>query len=316
MSSKANRNGYGARTKVALTLAAAVALFTLAACGSDSSDASNSNSKIDITKKIDLSAVQKDESLAAQLPASIKSSGTIKAVIDPGFPVNNYYAPDGKTIVGLSPDLLEAVGKVLGVKIDVSTGKLTSIIPALQSGRYDMAGMLLTDSAERRKVIDLVDFEKGLQELLVQDGNPKKIDSLATTCGQKVAVAEGGEPVNLLEEQSTKCLADGDKAVSILRFPEVSQALLAVKNGRADATITNFTKSEYEVEGSQGTLQLAGEPFSPGLTGWGLPKNSALTDPIVGAIDALIKQGTYAKIFTKWKLEEAQVTAAVVNGGS
>jgi len=258
--------------------------------------------------------VQKVDSIAAELPDAIKSSGVIHAVIDPGFPVNNYYDTDGKTVIGVSPDLLEAVGQVLGVKIQISTAKLATIIPALQAGRFDMAGMVLTDSAAREAQVDLIDFEQAGQELLVQKGNPSQLSTMEDTCGHTIAVAEGGHPVALLTKQSASCTAAGKKAVTIKQFPDVNQAILAVQNNRADATITDFTKSAYEVGHSKGTLEQAGDPFAPSKAGWAVPKNSPLTPALSDAIDALIQDGTYASILAKWQIAQAKVSKAVVNG--
>jgi polar amino acid transport system substrate-binding protein len=298
-----SRPGAGLSRTAKTTIALLATLTLAAACGSNDSSGSNP-----------APSGSKNPSLAAQLPDSVKSSGVINAAIDPHFAVNNYYDSDGKTVIGLSPDLLAAVGQVLGVKINTSTVKLASIIPGLQAGRYDMAGMVLTDSTEREQQIDLVNFQQAGQEFLVPKGNPSKIATLADTCGHKIAVAEGGTPVTLLQKQSAACTASGQPEVTVQQFPDVNQAILAVQNNRSDATITNFTKSAYEVEHSNGTLELSGDPFAATLAGWGLPKNSPLTKPISDAINALIADGTYAKIFAKYQLTKAQLPKVVING--
>ncbi len=298
------RFGRSAVTAVAL----AAALILVAACGSKSGAAAGSNST-----NVSGSTIPTNKTLAAELPSAVKSAGVVNAAIDPSFPVNNYYAGDGKTVVGLSPDLLAAVGEELGVKINISTVKLASIIPGLQSGRYDIAGMVLTDTTAREKEIDLVDFQQAGQELVVPKGNPSKISSLADTCGHKIAVAAGGTPVTLLEKQSTACAASGKPAVSIQQFPDVNQAILAVENNRADATISDFTKTGYELKHSSGALELSGSQFATTLAGWGVPKNSKLTKALSDAIDTLIGNGTYAKIFAKYQLKQAQLPKVLVN---
>jgi polar amino acid transport system substrate-binding protein len=175
---------------------------------------------------------------------------------------------------------------------------------------------VLTDSSVREKQIDLIDFEQAGQELLVQSGNPAHLNSLAGTCGHKIAVAESGTPVTVLQAQSTKCTSSGKPAVTIQQFPDVNQAFLAVQNNRADATITDFTKSGYEVQHSGSTLEQVGSPFAAAKAGWGVPKNSPLGKALGNAIDELIKNGTYSKIFGKYHLTKAQLPQAVVNSAS
>jgi polar amino acid transport system substrate-binding protein len=296
-----------------------VAMVALAACGSSSqgTDPGTSASSSGATASGASATVQAaSASLSADLPAAIRKSGVLRAAIDPSFPVNNYYASDGKTVIGLSPDLLTAVAQVLGLKLQISAVSLATIIPGIAAGRYDMAGMVLLDSSAREQQIDLVDFQRAGQELLVSSGNPAHVTSLADTCGHKIAVAAGGDPVTLLQAQSATCTSEGKSAVTIQQFPNVNQALLAVEDNRADATITDFTKSGYEVSHSNGQLELVGAQFAATDAGWGVPKGSSLGKAIKDAIDELITNGAYAKIFAKYQLTEAGLPQAVINAAA
>jgi polar amino acid transport system substrate-binding protein len=289
--------------------AAVAAVIGLTACGSSSSSGSSGSTSAATT-------LTANPTLKAELPASVRKSGVLRAAIDPSFPINNYYASDGKTVIGLSPDLLVDVAQVLGLKLQVSAVSLATIIPAMQAGRYDMAGMVLLDSSAREQQIDLVDFQRAGQELLVPSGNPSHVTSLSSTCGQTIAVAEGGDPVTILQAQSAKCTSAGQKAVTIQQFPNVNQALLAVEANRAAATITDFTKSGYEVQHSNGQLKLVGTQFSATDAGWGVLKGSSLGKALQGAIDELIKDGTYSKVFQKYQLSQAELPQAVINGAA
>jgi polar amino acid transport system substrate-binding protein len=300
-----------------LSVAAVIAAsMTLAACGS-SSKSSGATSAATPSSGTPTAATAKkvNATLAAEVPASIKSAG-ITAAIDPSFPVDNYYASNGTTVIGLSPDLLQDVGQLLGVKVKITPLSLTSIIPGLQAGRFDMAGMVLTDSAPREAQFTLIDFQQAGQEFLVKKGNPGHISNLAATCGKSISVEQGGTPVALLQTQSSMCTKGGKPAVKIQQFPSTNQALLAVEAGRADATVSDYTKTGYQVQHSNGELQEAGSPFGNTLAGWGIPKGSALEKPLVGAIDELIKNGTYTKVFKKYGLTKAALPKAEVNAAS
>jgi polar amino acid transport system substrate-binding protein len=312
------RNATRIIAPIALTVVAVVAL---AACssssqGTNSSSGASSSGTTASGTGASTTVQGASASLNAELPAAIRKSGVLKAAIDPSFPVNNYYASDGKTVIGLSPDLVTAVAQVLGLKLQISAVSLATIIPGIAAGRYDMAGMVLLDSSVREQQIDLVDFQRAGQELLVSSGNPAHVTALADTCGHKIAVASGGNPVTLLQAQSAKCTSEGKSAVTIQQFPNVNQALLAVEDNRADATITDFTKSGYEVSHSNSQLELVGAPFAAADAGWGVPKGSSLGKAIKDAIDELITNGTYAKIFAKYQLTKAELPQTVINAAA
>jgi polar amino acid transport system substrate-binding protein len=304
---------FSRRTHLAGLVAPVAALATvigLSACGS-SAPSQGGASAAGTT-----ATLKANPTLKAELPASIRKSGVLQAAIDPSFPINNYYAADGKTVIGLSPDLLKDAAQVLGVKLQISAVSLATIIPGMQAGRYDVAGMVLLDSSAREQQIALLDFQKAGQELLVAAANPAHLTNLTSTCGHTVAVEEGGDPVTILQAQSKACTSAGKAAVTIQQFPNDDQALLAVENNRADATITDFTKSGYEVQHSNGQLKLVGPQFSATDAGWGVPKGSSLGKALQGALDELIKDGTYNKVFAKYQLTQAELPQAVINGAA
>jgi polar amino acid transport system substrate-binding protein len=298
------------RAGLVVSLAALACVVGLSACGSSAPSQSSASGTGSAT------TLKASATLKAELPAAVRKSGVLRAAIDPSFPINNYYAADGKTVIGLSPALLQDVAQVLGVKLQISAVNLATIIPGMQSGRYDMAGMVLLDSSTREQQIDLVDFQEAGQEILVSSSNPGHLTNVASTCGHKIAVAEGGDPVTILQDQSKKCTSAGKAAVTIEQFPNVNQALLAVENNRADATITDFTKSGYEVQHSNGQLKLVGPQFSATDAGWGVLKGSSLGKALQGAIDELIKDGTYSKVFANYQLAQAELPQAVIDGAA
>lgn len=258
-----------------------------------------------------------DAALAAELPAAIRKAGVIKAAVDPSFPVNNFYAANGTTIQGVSPELAAAIGKVLGVKIQLTAAKLAGILPAMQAGRYDMAAMVLADTTAREKQVDIVDFENAGQQFLVAAGNPHHINQLADLCGDSVAVNQGGAPVAIAQKQSAACTAAGKAAIDIKQYPAVPQTVLAVEDGQADATIADITKTPYEAQKSGGKLEAAGTQFAPSLFGFAVPKSQAgLAKALAGAIDQLIQDGTYGKILAKWGIAQTAMKQAVINGAS
>src|SRR6185295_20316471 len=102
---------------------------------------------------------------------------------DATYAPNEFIDSDGKTVVGMDPDLAKAIGAVLHRKVKVVNATFDSIIPGLASGKYDLGMSSFTDTKEREKVVDFVTyFSAGTAFYVKAKGGPK-IASLAALCG-------------------------------------------------------------------------------------------------------------------------------------
>lgn len=261
-------------------------------------------------------AAQQTKPQPAQLlPASIKSAGNITVATDAEYPPNNFVASDGETIIGISPALAHAIGKVLGIKVKMVNTRFASIIPGLKAGRYDMAMSGINDTLKREKKVDFVDYIKVGQQLIVQGGNPDHINSLKDLCGKTVALAKGTVSVGISRHQSAKCKQSGEQPVNILLFPTAAQALLQVRSGRAVANIADSTKVGYVSAHSHGKLQPAGSMFSSAYQGIAVPKgHPKFLKALQAALNAMIANGEYKAILTKWHVAQSGVDKARING--
>jgi len=191
------------------------------------------------------------------------------------------------------------------------------LLPALQAGRYDIAMSGISDTPVREKQVNFVDYFNAGEEFIVPTGNPGHISTLSDLCGKPVAVAQGTISVTIVQKQSVQCTSSGKSAVNALSFPSASEAVLAVEDGRADANIADYTKADYEATHSGGKLAVAGSQFDPTPTGIAIAKgNTALLHAIQGALNVIIKNGTYGKILAKWHVSDGAVTSAVINAAT
>ena len=130
-------------------------------------------------------------SIAAQVPASIRSQGTLTVAADATYAPNEFIGSDGHTVVGMDADLAHALGQVLGLNVNVVNATFDTIIPGLASGKYDLGMSSFTDTKVRQQTVDFVTyFEAGTSFYVKSSGGPN-ITSLADLCGHKVAVEKG-----------------------------------------------------------------------------------------------------------------------------
>jgi polar amino acid transport system substrate-binding protein len=240
------------------------------------------------------------------------------------------YMQSGKA-VGIDPDIADALGKQLGVKFEFQNGKFAQLIVGLQAKRFNMIMSAMNDTKDRQNGIDsdtgkkagngidFVDYFTAGTSILVQKGNPKGIKSLDDLCGQVVALQQGTTSEGIAKTQSTKCTKDGKKAIKLQTFDTDPEALLRLKQGASVADLNDFPVAAYNAKTSGGgkDFEVVGDQIEAGPYGIGVSKeNTELRDALQAAMDAIIKNGDYAKILQKWNVTDGAVTEAKVNGGS
>jgi polar amino acid transport system substrate-binding protein len=90
--------------------------------------------------------------IAAEVPAKIKSKGTLTVAADATYAPNEFVGSNGHTVVGMDPDLAGVLVKVMGLKDKVVNATFDTIIPGLSSGKYDLGMSSFTDTKARRRL--------------------------------------------------------------------------------------------------------------------------------------------------------------------
>jgi len=293
---------------VAWLAAAAATCALVTACGESGSDSPKSDATIAVQKK--------DAALNAKLPADIRKAGVIKVGTEAQYPPFESLANDNKTIVGLDPDLAKAVGQVLGVKLQYTNIAFDGLLPALDSGRFDMIQAAVTDTKVREKQYDFVDYFMTGQAIVVKKGNPEKIAGIDDLCGHPVAVLKGSTQLKMLDGFNTKECADNQ--IKVTALPTDKDALLQLQTGRADATFTQDAVGAYNVKNIGGGNQFEianSEALLPTPVGMVFTKqDTELRDAINEAVKVVIDSGAYAEILGKYSLSGGAVDAPTVNG--
>jgi len=249
------------------------------------------------------------------VPASAKSSGLTVAS-------DATYAPDefmqGSTIVGMDPDLVKALGKVMGLKVKVTNVTFDSILSGMVAGRYNIGASSFTDTKAREKQVNFVDYANVGESFYTLKSGGTSIMGISDLCGKTVAVETGTTEETDAKTQSGKCTKAGKKAVSVSPYPTQSQANLAVSAGRAQLGFADTPVADYQVKKSGGKFKIVGAAYAPAPYGLAVSKSSGLTNAVHAALLYLQKQGTYQQIFKKWGLTgiEDPASKMKVNGAT
>jgi len=254
--------------------------------------------------------------LADLLPQAIRAAGAIKVGSDVAYAPVEFFDKDAKTVIGIDPDIAKALGAQLGVKFQFTNGTFDGLITSLRSKRIDLIISAMSDTPERQKSIDFVDYFTAGTSILVKKGNPEGIKGLDDFCGKTIALQRGTTQEDVAKAQQTKCTAAG-KPLKVLTFDRDTEALLQVKQGRAVADMNDFPVAAYNAKTSGGgnDFEVVGEQIEAGPYGIGVRKTDMqLRDALQKAMQAIIDNGEYAKVLEKWNVKQGAVTTATVNG--
>ncbi|HLK02533.1 MAG TPA: ABC transporter substrate-binding protein [Streptosporangiaceae bacterium] len=246
---------------------------------------------------------------AIAVPASaLGQPGTIRYCSDISGPPTEFYS-NGQTPTGSDIDLGDAIAHELGLTPQWINTAFAGIIPALQAGHCDAILSELFDKPARRTVVDFVDYMNSSEALMVRSGNPGHVTGLAGLCGLNVAAETGTTIADYLTAQNKTCTASGKKPISVETFLRDSDAANQLALGHVDAYGTTMETAAYDMTKNPGTYQIAGPPFGQILTGIATVKNDkALHDAIMAAFGAIVKDGSYRQIMTKWNLGPDMLT--------
>lgn len=255
-----------------------------------------------------------DASLHERLPASVRDTGVLRIGTDASYAPMSSFGPDGRTIVGAEPDLAAEIGRVLGVEVEFVHTDFTDLLPAVVSGELDLAMSAMTDTADRAKRVDFVNYFSAGTSILVQRGNPAGITQIDHLCGEVVAVEEGTTQVDLLTRAQRRC---GDDPISVQTYPTNTDALVELRTGRAAAVLNDLPPAAHLVTDArtQSYYQLASTTtYEPGLYGIAVAKEQVgLRDAVQAACEELLAGGLYDDVLERWGVQDGAIAQISVN---
>ncbi|MFD7920132.1 ABC transporter substrate-binding protein [Streptomyces sp. NPDC059740] len=261
------------------------------------------------------------------LPDDIRDKGFIKVGTEAYYQPLEYLSSSAATM-GLDPDIAAAMGKQLGVTFDFENGPFDGLLSGLRAKQYDvvMAGMTDTQARQdgtdpdtgRRSGggVDFVDYFNSGVALYGRKGATDGVKSWDDLCGKRIGVERGTVSEDIAHSHADKCPAANPLDVAEAEDDEKAQAQLA--SGAVDFVSSDYPVAAHAVQESHGSnaLTLIGRQVEAAPYGIAVAKdNTRLRDALSSALDAIIKNGEYAKILAKWDVKDGAVPQAVVNGG-
>lgn len=290
--------------RVALGLALAVVATLPAACGGSTTTATPTPAP----------QGHLNQTLHDQLPDSVKARGVLRVGTDASYAPMESFGPDGSTIIGVEPDLGVEIGRVLGVRLQFVNSAFDALLADVTSGSLDLAMSAMTDTPDRARTVDFVDYFSAGTAIMVQRGNPAGVSGIADLCGKAAAVESGTTQVDLLDRTQKNC---GDRPIIVKSYPTNSDALVQLRTGRVAAVLNDFPTAAYFVNDprTRSNYQLASTTqYEPGLYGIVVAKSQpSLREAVQGACEELLRSGVYDNVMARWGVRDGAVKRISVN---
>ena len=271
-----------------------VAALALTACGGSSSTASSA-----AASSVASSAAASSEAASAAADLTTVEAGKLTMATNATFPPYEMTTDNG-TIEGIDVETAQAIADKLGLELQVTDIAFDSIIPGVQTGKYDigLAGMTVTD--ERLEQVNFTDsYATGIQVVIVgPNSSITSVDDLFAEGASHVVGTQTGTTGFIYATSDIQDAGLGE----VKSFAKTTDAVEALKNGQVDCVILDNQPAQALVAANADAglsildTEYAVEDYAAAVS----KDNAALTDAINGALKDLIADGTVQTILDKY----------------
>lgn len=211
-------------------------------------------------------------------------------------------------LAGFDIDLINAIALPLKLQAKVVPANTDTLLPALDTNHYDVVISDMTITDKRKQEASFIPYLGQGESLLVQNGNPHAIESLADLCGQSVGVQSGSLEQSDLQIASDACQKDGKAAINsiVLQDQEAVIQLLAIN--RVVATYQDSPVTSYYLQQNTGRFAVAGVVLNMAIAGIAVRKTDlVLQTAVQNAFNQIERNGTYHTLLDKWGLTDGAI---------
>ncbi len=217
------------------------------------------------------------------------TEGKLTMATNAEFPPYEFY--EGEKVVGIDAEVAEKIAEKLGLELEIADVSFDSIIPGVQSGKYDMgmAGMTVTD--ERKRSVNFSDsYATGIQSVIVKEDSPiKSIDDL------------DGKKIGVQTATTGDIYASDDYGEdNVKRFENGAAAVAALTANKVDCVIIDNEPAKAYVEANKGLKILDTEYAVEDYAICFSKDSEELQKKVNDALNELKKDGSIQKIVDKY----------------
>lgn len=196
------------------------------------------------------------------------------------------------TFTGFDNELLRAIAAKLGLRIEFSGTEFSGLLAQVANHRFDVGSSSITTTDERRRTVAFTNgYDFGYFSLVAPTGGSiKGFGSLGqnTRIGVVQGTVQDDYVVNTLHLEPVK-------------FPDYATAYANLKSGQIDAWVAPSQQAEGAVKPGDGTAIIENTFSVNNFVAWAVaPDKPKLVAALNSGLDAVIADGTYAKLYSDW----------------
>jgi len=226
----------------------------------------------------------------------VKQRGELVCATEMEFPpfdflVNNVYT-------GVDRDLIDEVGKDLGVKVKYIDLPWTSVLPGLKAKKFDFVIAPVTITQERMKRYSFTVPIADATAALMKRADDNSINKPEDIAGKTVGGQKGTAQLAQLQDWAKKL----PKPVTLKEYVDNNQSYADLAAGRLDASVNSLPNLAYAASQRKDTFAVVLPPFGqPTYFSWvGRLDDKSLTDAISASLVKQQDDGRMAAIQKKW----------------
>lgn len=204
------------------------------------------------------------------------------------------YLDENGNLTGFDVELMEAIAESQNIEIVWRDLPFDSLIGSMEAGDLDVIAAAIGPTDERKKSVDFSDvYYVGAQSIICRKG--EKITNFKDLSGLKVAVLEGSTADLIVsgENQDYGIVEDAQ----VIRFKNVSSAVMELKNGGVAAVLTDKIMAETFCKQTQGLTQIPVEG-TENDTVFCVPKgDNEMLSTINSGLSQIRENGIYDQIY-------------------
>ena len=231
--------------------------------------------------------------LVAGCGTSADNSKVLKVGTDATYAPFGFKDQQTGDLAGFDIDIIKAIAKEEGLKVEVQNLNFDALLPALQTNTLDVAISDMTISEERAKQVDFSNSYYIAGSGLVVNLDNTDIKAFSDLPGKRIGVSIGSTGSEIASKIPN---------AQIREFNNIVDAFLELQNGGVDVVINDTPVNEYYVNTKgKGIAKVVGEDYEATPLGIAVKKgNTELLKKINDGLGKIKANGEYAKIYKKW----------------
>ena len=212
------------------------------------------------------------------------------------FPPYEYF--EGDKIIGIDAEIAQAIADKIGAELTIEHIDFDSIVPGVQSGKYDFAMAGLTVTEDRKEQVDFTtSYATGVQVIVVkEDSDITSADDLFEEGASHII------GVQLATTGDLYCTWDiEDEGLgTVERYNKGADAIMALTTDKVDCVVIDNEPAKVFVQNNPGLKILDTEYVIEDYAIAVGKSNTELMDKIEKALTDLIADGTVQRIIDKY----------------